>query len=302
MKIETNQRYIGRKIWYVLAIALSVLVILMSVAAVVGTWVLGSTLSSVTMQVLLVVENTADGLSTIVEQIDMEVTDLEETSSTISDATIQLSQNVTDKGLILTLLPDEREQKLVTQAEDLQQDLISVGETLKAGVELYQSIDNLPFVSLPKPEQQTVTKLEQTIADVQGIIQDVVLGIQDFRTGISEEIGRVTGLLDNITSRLTEARQNLAQLNNSLEAMQDLAAGLRSKITLIFTSLSIIVTLFIAWLIYTQVEIIRLYVQRWKELGSVTVNVLPSEAPTDSDLPVTFDAESQDEDVPKQPQ
>jgi hypothetical protein len=254
------------------------------------------------MQVLLVVENTADGLSTIVEQIDMEVTDLEETSSTISDATIQLSQNVTDKGLILTLLPDEREQKLVTQAEDLQQDLISVGETLKAGVELYQSIDNLPFVSLPKPEQQTVTKLEQTIADVQGIILDVVLGIQDFRTGVSEEIGRVTGLLDNITTRLTEARQNLAQLNNSLEAMQDLAAGLRSKITLIFTSLSIIVTLLLAWLIYTQVEIIRLYVQRWKELGGVTVSVLPAEDPTNSDLPVTFDAESQDEDVPKQPQ
>jgi hypothetical protein len=169
-------------------------------------------------------------------------------------------------------------------------------------VELYQSIDNLPFVSLPKPEQQTVTKLEQTIADVQGIILDVVLGIQDFRTGVSEEIGRVTGLLDNITTRLTEARQNLAQLNNSLEAMQDLAAGLRSKITFIFTSLSIIVTLFIAWLIYTQVEIIRLYVQRWKELGGVTVSVLPAEDPTNSDLPVTFVAESQEEDVPKQPQ
>jgi archaellum component FlaC len=289
MNTETNQRNIGRKIWYVLAIALSVLVILVSVAAVVGTWVLGNTLSSVTMQVLLVVENTADGLSSIVEQIDMEIAELEETSAAISDATNQLSQNVTDKGLILTLLPEEREQKLVTQAEELQQDLSSVGETLKAGVELYQSIDNLPFVSLPKPEQQTITKLEQTIADVQGTIEDVVLGIQEFRTGVSDEIGRVTGSLDNITARLSEARQNLAQLNNSLEALQNLAAGLRSKITLIFTSLSIIVTLFMAWLIYTQVEIIRLYLQRWKGLGGADVSVLPAEDPTDSDLPVSND-------------
>lgn len=42
--------------------------------------------------------------------------------------------------------------------------------------------------------------------------------------------------------------------------------------------------------------------QRWKELGDVTVSVLPAEDPTDSDLPVIFDAESQEEDVPNQPQ
>jgi archaellum component FlaC len=302
MNTETNQRNIGRKIWYGLAITLSVLLILMSIAALVGTWMMGSTLSSVTSQVLLVIEHTADGLSNTVERIDMEVAGLVETSTTISDATNQLSQNVTDKGLILTLLPEEREQKLVTQADELQQNLSSVTEALEAGLELYRSIDNLPLVSLPKPEEQTVTELEQTIADVRDTIQEVVMGIQDFRAGVSEEVGRVTNLLDDIAARLTEARQNLAQLNRSLEAMQELAAGLRSKIRLIFTSISIIVTLFLVWLIYTQVEVIRLYVQRWKELGDVTVTVLPAEDPTDSDLSDKFDAEVQEDDIPKQPQ
>ena len=235
MNTETKQRHLGRKIWYGLGIAFCVMVILIGAAGVVGIWVVGNTLSSVTGQMLVVVENTAGGLSSIVVQIDQEVAGLEETSTAISEATSQLSQNVTDKGLILTLLPEEREQKLAAQAEELQQNLNSVGEALNAGLELYQSIDKLPFVSLPKPEPQTVASLEQTIADIQGTIQEVMQGTQDFRAGVSEEIGKVTGLLDDITAKLTEARQNLAQFNNSLEALQSLAAGLRSKIPFIFT-------------------------------------------------------------------
>jgi len=295
MNTETEQSHIGRKIWYGTAITLSVVVILLCVAAAVGTWVLGSTLSSVATQVLLVVEHTADGLINIVERIDTEVAGLEETSIAISEATKQLSQNVTDKGLILTLLPEEREQKLLTQAEELQQNLNSFLGVLKSGLEMYQSIDNLPFVSLPMPEQETVTNLEQNIADVRGTVQQVTTGIQEFRDGVSEEIGKVTGLLDDINAKLGETRQNLAQINSNLEAMQDLAARLRSKITLIFTLISIISTLFLAWLIYTQVEIIRLYIQRWKGISDAAVKDLPAENPTDSELVGMSDDEVQEQ-------
>ena len=112
----------------------------------------------------------------------------------------------------------------------------------------------------------------------------------------------MTVLLDDITATLTETRQNLAQLSSNLEALQSLAAGLRSKIPFVFTLSSIIVNLFLAWLIYTQVEIIRLYVQRWKGLGGAAVTNLLAEGSTDSDLPGAFDTEGQEVDVPKQPQ
>jgi hypothetical protein len=302
MTANAKQSNIGRKIWHGLAITLSVLVALVGIAAVVGTWVAGNTLSSATIQMLLVVENTADGLTTIVEGIDTKVAGLEEATFAIAEATNQLSQNVTDKGLILTLLPEEREQKLVTQAQELQQNLNSVGNTLKAGLELYQSIDSLPFVSLPKPEQQTVSKLEQTIADIQATTQNIVLGIQEFRDGVSGEIGRVTGLLDDITARMTETRQNLAQLKGRLEALKDLAARIRGRVTLVFNSLSAIITLFLAWVVYSQVEIIRLHVQRWKSLDNVSVLTLPAEEPTDSDLPDADDVKVEEADVPKEDQ
>jgi hypothetical protein len=269
MNTDTKQRHLGRKIWYGVTIALCVLVILLSTAFVVGTWVAGSALSSVAVQVLLVVENTADGLSAIVERIDQGVAGLEEVSTSISAATIQLSQNVTDKGLVLTLLPEQREQELVSQANELQQTLDSVGEALKAGLELYRSIDNMPFVSLPKPEPDKIAKLEQDIANIGSTVQQVVQGIQDFRTGVAQEIDRVTSLLDEITSALVEARQELAQLNGRLEALQALADRLQRLAPLFFTLLSVFATLFFAWIIYGQVEIIRMYAGRWKGLGAL---------------------------------
>jgi archaellum component FlaC len=160
------------------------------------------------------------------------------------------------------------------------------------------SIDSLPFISLPKPEQQTVNKLEQDIANVQDSVQEVVLGIQEFRDGISGEIDRVTGLLDEITARITESRQNLEQLNSKLQALQDLAAQIRSKVTLVFNSLSAIITLFLAWVVYTQVETIRTYVQRWKGLEPEPVTALPAEESTDSDSADALDVEMEEADVP----
>lgn len=301
MNTETKQRFIGRKIWFGFAITLSVLVILVSVAGVVGTWVVGNTLSSVTTQVLLVVENTADGLSTIVERIDLEVAELEEITTGMSDATKQIGQNVTDQGLILTLLPEEREQNTTARADEVRRNINSTGEALKNGLELYRSIDSLPFVSLPKLEKESFTRVEQAIADLQGAIQDVTQEIRDFRGGVSKNIGKVTALLVDITTRLAEIRQNLAKINSNLEALQDLVARWRSMIPILFTSLSIIVTLLFIWLIYTQVEIIRLYVNRWKGLNGEDVMALPDEEPTDSDLPDTFDAEVQEAGVPEQP-
>ncbi|UCD98401.1 MAG: hypothetical protein JSV42_15825 [Chloroflexota bacterium] len=302
MNTETKQRFIGRKIWYGIAIALCVLVIVISLTAVAGTWVLGSTLSSITSRVLLVVENTANGLSTIVERIDLEVAEIEEITTEMSDATSQIGQNVTDKGLILALLPEEREQNLSAGAEELKQNINSTGEALENGLELYRSIDSLPFVSLPKPDQQSLARLDESIAEVQGTIQDITQEIQDFRDGLSENIGKVAALLDDITAKLVEVRQNLAQIGNNLKALQDLVARWRSMIPLLFTSLSIIVTLLFAWLIYTQVEIIRLYVQRWKGINGEDFKTFSEKEAKDSELSGTLDSEVQEEELSKQSQ
>jgi hypothetical protein len=268
MDAESGSRHTGRKIWYGVAIALCGLVILLSVVGVAGTWLVGSSLSTAITQALVVVENTATSLSAVVGQVDDGILRFEENTTAIRSATQQLSQNITDKGLVLTLLPEEREQALVAQAEELRQTMQSVVDALNAGLELYRTIDRLPFVSLPVPPQDTIAGVEQAIADTQGLVQQVSEGIQAFRAGVTQEISRVTTLLDEINARLGAAQQNLAQLDSTLMAVKDAAARVREVVPLVFTLISIFTTLFLSWIVYTQVEVIRGYTRRWKSLGA----------------------------------
>jgi hypothetical protein len=246
---------------------------LLSVVAVVGTWVVGNSLSTAITQMLVVVENTAGSLSSVVGQVDQGITKLEETTTAIRSAADQLSQNITDQGLILTLLPEERQQELVAQANELKATVDTVLDALAAGLELYRTIDNLPFVSLPKPEEDSLARLETAITDIQSMVGQVTQGIQDFRDGVSQEIDRVTTVLDEINGRLDTAQEGLAKLDSILLALQDAAAQVREVVPLFFVLLGIFATLFFSWVIFTQVVVIRQYVQRWRVLGVVTVPV-----------------------------
>lgn len=282
MSTETKSGNTGKKIWYGFAIAFCGLVILLSLIGVVGTWVVSGGISRTVTQVLVVVENTAGSLSATVGQIDQGVAKLDETATRIRSATDQISQNITDKGLVLTLLPEEREQELATQANDLQETVNSVVDALNAGLELYQTIDSLPFVSLPKPQADTIARLEKTIADTRSMVTQIVEGIRAFREGVSQEIDNVTGILDQISAGLGSARENLAQLNNALLALQELAARARSIAPVVFNIVSLVLTLFLAWVIYTQVEVIRQYTRRWKSLNLAVAEALPAETPPDA--------------------
>jgi hypothetical protein len=73
-------------------------------------------------------------------------------------------------------------------------------------------------------------------------------------------------------SEITEGRDRLAQLDARLASLGDLANRLQQVIPGLMAALAIILTLLFAFLIFTQVEVIRLYVQRWQQLSKPEEN------------------------------
>ncbi len=267
MNTEAPSRHIGRKIWYGTAITLCCLLILVSAAGIAGSWVVGNALTSLSVQVLTIVDKTAGGARQVISGVDEIASGVQEISLNIGEASDQLSQSVADRGLILTLLPEEKEQELVAKANELTSTIDAVLEAVDAGLDLYLSIDALPFVSLPMPRQETLDKLDRLGGEIQTTVDEIVQGIQDFRSGVSSEIDRVTELALGITGRLSELREGFATLDADLAALQQLANRLMQLVAALFTLLSVVISLFLAWAIYSQVEVIRLYVHRWKSLG-----------------------------------
>jgi len=185
----------------------------------------------------------------------------------ISTAAGQLSQNVTDQGLVMTLLPEEQEQKLVAAAQKVTDTFTAIKDVLAAGLEMYRTIDRMPFVSLPAPSQESIDSLGAGIAEVQATAAELRQSVQDFRTGVASKVDQVTVGADKLSATLQASRDRLASLDGNLANLQATAAKWQEIIPTILLVAALVISLLSAYIIYTQVEVIRLYVRRWKELG-----------------------------------
>ena len=203
----------------------------------------------------------------------------------MSEISLKISQNVEDQGLVKTLLPAEQETRLNATIGKVQQTLSTVREFLTAGVSTYRAINRLPFVSLPGLNEDTVTEVVQTVADTQATVEELRQSIQDFRSGVAQGIGRITQLADRVTERLDSLSARLAELDKALADFEDLAKRLEAAVPVAFGLAAVIFTILMVYVAYTQVEVIRVFVRRWKELdtpaavepGTVAIEETPDE-------------------------
>lgn len=260
-------RHILRKIWYASAITLSVLVLLLSAAGVIGVWYLERSLVDVSQNLLGAGIELAGGLRRVIGQADQGADQVQQIARQVNATSLQVSQDVENKGLALTLLPAEQEQKLVAQARQIQENLGAIREVLQAGISMYQSINRLPLVSLPGPDPQTIAQVQETARSTQATVDEMRQSVQDFRSGISSQVERVTRASDSVVRSMHQLRTELTRLDQDLSAMADFALRLQQAVPLTFGLAALVISLLLAYGVYSQVEVIRLMVGRWKALG-----------------------------------
>jgi hypothetical protein len=271
MDQQVKVKRILRKLWYGLAITLSVLVLLFSTVGVIGTWIFEQTLVDVTQNLLNATAKTAGGIRVVAARIDQQSGELRQVSSAVSAVSLKIGQNIEDKGLARTLLPAEQEQKLNATIDNIQKTLSNVREFLTAGISMYRSINRLPFVSLPGLSDDTVTEIVQTVADTQATMEELRQSVQDFRAGVAQGIDRITQAADRVTQGLDDLSAKLSELDRALASLQDLAMQLEASVPLAFGLAAVLLTILMVYIGYTQVEIIRLLVRRWKDLDAPVV-------------------------------
>jgi len=257
----------GRKILYGLGMFLSVVVLLASAAGIVGIWVLEPRAANSAVAVLGVLENGAGSMRQAAQGIDQKLTQVQAISTQVSDASAKLSQNVTDQGLVKLLLPDQQEQTLTATTASVKDAFSGLRDKLADAVAIYKSIDQLPFVKLPGPSQKQVDQFTASIADVQATVDQLKSDITAFRAGASDRISKVTAGVDQLSSRLAQGRDQLATLDARLAAAQAALGQLKNNVANTLMLAALLATLMLAWVAYSQVELIRLFTQRWKGLG-----------------------------------
>jgi cell division protein FtsL len=262
-----QERHTLRKILYAALIGLSGLVVLISLIVILASWLLHSPLVEAAVTTMKVVERTAAGLDQPIQRVDASLEKLEKTGGLISNASAQIGQNIEDKGLVLTLLPESTEQELAESAQTAQETLAGVRQTLTTGLELYRAINRIPFVDLPRPDKEQAKKLEASLARVKTRTEELRSEIADFRSGLSGRLDRVDRAVTALTDEIFGVREDLARLQIRLNSLEAFALRMQQVIPSLLFTAELLLTLLLAFIIYTQIEVIGLFVARWKALG-----------------------------------
>ena len=253
-----------KRVLSVTSIILSGLVILLCAAGVIGAWASSGTIIEAGTKLLTGAEKAAVAVQIGLESIDNGLGKLEEDTQTIEDATAQLSQNISDKGLILVLLPPAREEKLITTIAAVDDALTGVEEMVSSLIDTLIFIDSIPFVEVPKPEPEVMSSLSAKVEKLNTSIDKVNAQMQQARDNSAGAAQRVSDAVGELNNDIEAARAELDSRSEQIAATEDTLSGIKGSLSTWVYLGALLVTLLFAWVIYTQVLIIQFALAKYK--------------------------------------
>jgi chromosome segregation ATPase len=253
-----------KRILSVTAIILCSLVILLSAAGVIGAWITTGKVIEAGTRLLAGAEKAAGAVQIGLKSIDKELKNLEEDTATIEEATAQLSQNISDQGLVMVLLPPAREEKLTNTIGAIEDALNTAERMISSLIDTLSFIDSLPFVDLPKPEPEVMASLAVKVEKLNTSIDTAKARIQEARDNSAGAAQRVSDAVGEINNDIKAARSEVDTRIEQVAAIQESLTSLTNSFpTWVYIGVSLI-TLILGWVIYTQVLIIQFALASYK--------------------------------------
>ena len=280
---------ISPRIRLISMISISSLVLLICLAAVVQIWLVKGKVTDASIKMLQAMDESASMVSNIATRVDTGLAKIADISGKIESASSQLEQNVDDRGVVLTLLPETREQELTAAVISVQEDFAAIRELLKAVNETIQAFNRLPFVELPEKGLAAIETLESRIDQLTVLVDGVKADIQAFRSETAGRISKITTAASDLNMQLANIRSNLQLVDSELKSIQVQSRELQELLPTLLTSIAIMVTLLAVWVGYSQMVIIERAVKAYREAQNraVTLELVDQEEIVAEDMETT---------------
>lgn len=253
-----------KRVLSVTAIILSGLVILLCAAGAIGIWATSGVVIEAGTKLITAAEKAATAAQIGLQSIDNELSNLEEDTQSIEEAAAQLSQNISDKGLILVLLPPDKEEKLTNAIGSIKNALATVEQVVSSLIDTLVFIDSIPFVEVPIPEPDTLESLSAKVEKLNASIDKVTAQMQEARNNAAGAAQKVSDAVGEINNDIETARTEVDVRSEQVAATQATLSGIKDSLAFWVYLAAFLVTLIFAWIIYTQVLIIQFSLAKFK--------------------------------------
>jgi hypothetical protein len=252
------------RIGRIFAIVVSVLVIVLSVGGMLGAWGFNNVLSAFTIKVFGVVQGGVQIVDTAVGRVDSLIQTARHEVQQAGESVTSLAADLQANHPLLTALNERVETRLGPGIDKIQEALSPVHDTLTAVSSAVSFANSIPFVQerAPRLDQldQTLTRLTTLGADVQqfrSTIRALAEEQADQLTQAAE--AALTGLVTRLDGGLANIQSGVQAVQAELIALQARLEQRQAQLLFIYSLIALVMTLLFAWVIYSQVVVIRHY-------------------------------------------
>jgi len=244
------------------AIALAVLFIGLSLLGIFGAWFVDRKATDVALKGFGLIEvgiGVVDaGVGRVDDLITTSRTEVRQASETITAAGAQAQAN----SPVLSALNERLETSLAPRIAQMQQVLAPVRDAVGNVANAVSLLNSLPMMADRAPRlaalDEAFNRLEELSADttqLRGTLRTLVVEQKsDIAPGT---VAALKGLTRRIDTRLGDVQANVQAVRADVAALKDRLTKRQSRLLFVFNLLALLSTLTLAWILYTQVVVIR---------------------------------------------
>ena len=244
------------------AIALAVLFIGLSLFGIFGVWFVDRKATDVALKGFGLIEvgiGVVDaGVGRVDDLIATSRTEVRQASETITDAGAQAQAN----SPVLNALNERLETSLAPRIAQMQQVLAPVRDAAGTVGNAVSLLNSLPMMADRAPRlaalDEAFNRLEELSADTTQLRDTLRTLVVEQKSDIAPgTVAALKGLTQRIDTRLGEVQANVQAVRADVAALKDRLAKRQSRLLFVFNLVALLSTLMLAWMLYTQVVVVR---------------------------------------------
>jgi methyl-accepting chemotaxis protein len=247
------------RILAVIVMVISILVLVLSLAGVVGTWIVRGGLAGDLERVATAAEARATIVKGRLDRVDTVLTRAQDQLARVEQDVQAFGSDLDQNRPLLAAISDKLGLELGPLFDSVREIMTTVREAVAAINSAAEAINAIPFVSVPVPSMEKADKLSQDVESLRTQVRDLRAAIDAKR---SEIIGGAVSVITTPTAQigsiLGEMQATVSVYSQEVGALQERLSNFAASIERWLTWLAVILTLILLWFALSQAGLLVL--------------------------------------------
>lgn len=249
----------AKRIAAVVVMVIGLLMLLASLAGIAGTWIARGQLDAELTAIVTAAETRAGAIQQQLTGLDAALTQARSQVSAVENEVQAFGTDLEQNRPLLAAISDRLGLDLSPLVERAREIITSVRETVAAVDAAIEAINAIPFISVPVPELEKLSKLSQDIEDFRTEVQGLRATIDERRTEIIQgAVSLITTPASQIGGVLDEMQSTVSGYREEVRAVQDGLSNLNASISSGLTWAAVVLTLVLLWFALSQAALLVL--------------------------------------------